>query len=98
VKTVVFARAFASDVQSRVRWLLAQDREEWAIRLGAEIEAAASLLNAAPRAGVVVRRDSAREMRRLVLRSLPFVLFYSLRGRKVVVLRLFHVRQSRAGH
>jgi plasmid stabilization system protein ParE len=94
VNAVVFAREFRSDLQAQTRRLVADERADWAIRLMDEIDSAARLLAATPQVGVVELRKKGREVRRLLLRTVPFVLWYSLLERKVVVLRLFHVRQS----
>jgi plasmid stabilization system protein ParE len=94
---VVFTDDFRSDLLAQTRRLIA--REEWdrAERLVEEIELAARLLASVPRAGAVEQIRGRRSIRRLVLRNLPFVVWYTwgARSRKVVVLRLFHVRQQR---
>jgi plasmid stabilization system protein ParE len=95
---VVFARDFRNDLNSQTRRLVAEAKEEWAERLIHEIEMAAALLGNIPLAGAVETHRGKSEIRRLVLRGLPFVVWYSFqaRQRKVLVMRLFHVRQSRA--
>lgn len=95
--TVVFTDDFRADLRARTRRLLADDRRDWAGRLMEEVELLALLLGASPRAGAVELRRDGREIRRVVLRRLPFVVWYHFRSRekKVVVLRLFHVRQRR---
>jgi plasmid stabilization system protein ParE len=94
---VVFTKEFRADLQAQTRWLLAEDKPDWAKRLIEEVEAAAMLLGASPAAGPIEVRRKNREVRRLVLRRLPFVVWYHWRTatKKVVVLRLFHVRQRR---
>lgn len=93
---VVFTGDFRSDLQAQTRWLLSGERPEWAVRLVTEVELAAERLRQSPEAGPAMRRGT-REIRHLLLRKLPFVLWYhwQKRGRKVVVLRLFYVRQKR---
>jgi plasmid stabilization system protein ParE len=98
VNTVVFAREFRTDLQARTRRLLAEDREDWADRLMDEVAAAAALLANSPHIGPVESHQQGREVRRLLLRTLPFVVWYSVRDKKVLVLRLFHVRQRRVRH
>ncbi|TMA20280.1 MAG: hypothetical protein E6J85_10230 [Deltaproteobacteria bacterium] len=94
---VVFTDDFRSDLRAQTRRLIAEEKRDWAERLIEEIELAARLLGAAPRAGAVERQRGRRSIRRLVLRNLPFVIWYAwmARSRKVVVLRLFHARQQR---
>lgn len=94
---VVFTTDVLADLRSQRRQLLAGEREGWAERLFEEVEAVGRLLSHSPRAGPVEVRRGGREIRRLVTRSLPFVLwfYFRTRSRKVVVLRLFYVRQSR---
>ena len=55
------------------------------------------LLARFPEAGPVEALRGGREIRRVVLRRLPFVAWYHFRApeKKVVVLRLFHLRQRR---
>jgi plasmid stabilization system protein ParE len=94
---VVFTKEFRADLRAQTRWLLAEDKPDWAERLIDEVEAAVVLLGASPAAGPVEVRRQNREVRRLVLRRLPFVAWYHWRAaaRKVVMLRLFHARQRR---
>lgn len=94
--TVVFTDDFRSDLRSQTRRLLAEEKREWAERLIGEIELVARVLERSPKAGPVELRRGGREIRRLLLRRLPFVVWYwETQGRRVVVLRLFHVRQQR---
>jgi plasmid stabilization system protein ParE len=94
---VVFTGDFRSDLLAQTRHLVAEDKREWAERLVDEVELAARLLANAPRAGAVETQRKGRSIRRFVLHGLPFVLWYHWRerSRRVVVLRLFHVRQRR---
>ena len=94
---VVFTDDFRADLPGQTRRLVAEEKPDWAERLIGEIESVAMLLGGSPRAGMVETRRRGREIRRLVMRRLPFVVWYHLpaRSRKVVVLRLFHVRQRR---
>ena len=94
---VAFTEDFRGDLRAQTRRLLADERPEWAERLIDEIELAARLLGHSPEAGPVEQRRGGREIRRILLRRLPFVVWYHWHraARKVVVLRLFHVRQRR---
>ena len=94
---VVFTDAFRSDLRAQTRRLLEDEKADWAERLIDEIEEAAMLLARFPEAGPVEALRGGREIRRVVLRRLPFVAWYHFRApeKKVVVLRLFHLRQRR---
>jgi plasmid stabilization system protein ParE len=94
---VVFTDDFRSDVLAQTRRLLAEDRRDWAERLMDEIEVAATLVSHSPGAGPVEERRGRRAVRQLLLRRLPFVAWYSWEepAARVVMLRLFHVRQRR---
>jgi len=94
---VIFTKEVRNDLNSQTRRLVAEDKEDWAERLIDEIEMAATLLRHTPLAGAIETRRGKREIRRLVLRGLPFLVWYSFqaRSKKVVVFRLFHVRQRR---
>jgi len=94
---VVFTSDFRADLRAQTRRLVFEEKREWAEMLIEEIELVARLLGAAPLAGQVEMRRGRRQIRRLVMRRLPFVVWYHFRARskKVVVLRLFHVRQRR---
>ena len=81
---VVFTSDFRADLRAQTRRLVFEEKREWAEMLIEEIQA-------------VRARQTRRQIRRLVMRRLPFVVWYHFRARskKVVVLRLFHVRQRR---
>lgn len=92
--TTVLTPAFRRDVPEQVEWLVEQDREAWAKDLKRALRAARSMLERNP---ALVLADDAG-VRRLLLGRLPLFLWYRLmvEERKVVWLRLFHVRHSRA--
>jgi len=94
---VVFTDDFRADLRAQTRHLIEDDRSDWAERLIKEVELVATLLRRSPLAGAMELNQGGRSIRRLVLRKLPFVVWYhrAERSRKVVVFRLFHVRQSR---
>jgi hypothetical protein len=94
---VVFTDDFRADLRSQTRRLLAEHRWDWAQRLLAEVELAAMLLGCSPEASPIETTRSGRSIRRLLLRKVPFVVWYHWQkaARKVVLLRLFHVRQRR---
>jgi plasmid stabilization system protein ParE len=94
---IVFTDDFRADLRAQTRRLVADDRPDWGERLIEEVELVARLLASSPLAGSMELNRGGRSIRRLVLRRLPFVVWYhwAERSRKVVVLRLFHVRQLR---
>jgi len=93
----VFTDDFRADLRAQTRHLIEDDRPDWAERLIEDVELVGRLLASSPLAGAMEVERAGRSVRRLVLRKLPFVVWYHWpeRSRKVVVLRLFHVRQSR---
>jgi plasmid stabilization system protein ParE len=94
---VVFTEDFRADLLEQTARLIADERQDWAERLIEEVEEAASLMGQFPRSGQVESRRRGQALRRLLLRKLPFVAWYhwDAKARRVLVLRLFHVRQRR---
>jgi plasmid stabilization system protein ParE len=94
-RKVRFHRDFSRDLNAQAAWLARHDRAEWVGPLRQAVIEAAVLLAAIPHAGV---RDPSAPLFKLVLRKLPFVVWYSARGPAddVVMLRLFHTKQDRA--
>jgi len=88
---LVVTEAFARDVEAQLAWLAQQDLPAWQERLRARLDDARQLLLGAPFTGVA----DGSGLRRLLLRELPFFLWYQPdeARRRVVWLRLFHVRQ-----
>ncbi|MFN0062124.1 MAG: type II toxin-antitoxin system RelE/ParE family toxin [Myxococcaceae bacterium] len=89
---VVATSAFTSDLKAQIRWVESRHTVVWVQRLEQELESARDLLGAFPLAGVNV--SDAGPVRKLLLRRLPFVIWYVVRDGRVILLRLFHVRQS----
>ncbi len=85
------AQDFTQDVASQIAWLLKHRDETWVARLRADLGDARALLSRFPEAGPL---ESAGDFRRLVLKRTPFVIWYVEAEVSVVMLRLFHVRQS----
>jgi plasmid stabilization system protein ParE len=94
---VVFTEEFRADLLEQTARLIAEEKQDRAARLFEAVETAASLLAQFPRSGPIELRRQGRSVRRLVLRRLPLVAWYHFdaKARRVVVLRLFHVRQRR---
>lgn len=91
---VVFHEDFRDDVRGQIEWLVANDREEWIPLLRTAIVEATELLESFPSAGT---RTAQPSLFKLVLRKVPFVLWYAAKpgSDEVVVLRLFHARQRK---
>jgi plasmid stabilization system protein ParE len=94
-RKVWFHRDFSRDLNAQAAWLQRNDRAEWVGPLRQAVIEAAVLLAATPHAGV---RDASAPLFKLVLRKLPFVVWYAAPGpgEDVVMLRLFHTKQNRA--
>ena len=93
-RKVRFHRNFSRDVNAQAAWLKRNHRPEWVAPLRQAITEASALLAAIPYAGV---RSESAPLFKLVLRKLPFVVWYSAREgeRELVMLRLFHTKQDR---
>lgn len=90
--------AFVADVEAQVQWMDGRFSEEQIAQLQAGLHEAAELLGRFPAAGALDDQSGLRQLRKLILRRLPFVIWYrSAVGRRgdVWLLRLFHVRQDR---
>jgi plasmid stabilization system protein ParE len=90
--------SFVADVRAQVRWLRGQDEPERVVGLREGVQEARELLSQLPRAGALIDRDGDGELRKLVLRKVPFVVWYVFdeRSAEVWMVRLFHVRQRRS--
>jgi plasmid stabilization system protein ParE len=94
-----FHADFQRDLDGQLSWLAKHRGLELVGRLREGLDEALDLLHANP--GVGSRQDArgSRVMRKLILRRLPFLIWYLLDDDDpdgdVWVLRLFHVRQNR---
>lgn len=89
-------RDFIRDVKAQVEWLEGEGRSEQTDGLEAALAEATMLLAARNGVGALEATESGLELRRLLLRRLPFVIWFQAGpGREVWLLRLFHVRQAR---
>ncbi len=91
---------FAADVEAQLVWLAEHRDASWIDGLEAGIGEAIELVESAPFAGVASGREGGRVLRKLILRQLPFVVWYGhdekLNAASTIwFLRLFHVRQDR---
>ena len=95
-RPVRFHRDFIKDTKSQVAWVLREERAGEIDALEEGLQEATSLLADLPGVGVLEAADGPLQLRRLLLRRLPFVIWYQLgKSREVWLLRLFHVRQDR---
>lgn len=86
---------FRRDLRRQLRHLAENADERWIEGLRAGLDEAFDLLARHPRAGAAQAERDAGVLCRLVLRRVPYVLYYAVEGREVWILRLFHARQDR---
>lgn len=87
--------SFLSDVHAQIRWLREHGSDTDVAGLRAGIREARSLLGQFPTAGPVERDVGEHSLRKLLLRRIPFVIWYVDDGANIWLLRLFHARQER---
>jgi plasmid stabilization system protein ParE len=88
--------AFLRDLSAQISWLEGEGRPGQIERLETGIDEVIELLSRLPRVGALDATHGAAELRRLLLRRLPFVVWFSTDAAPGVwLLRLFHVRQDR---
>ncbi|MBL8957033.1 MAG: hypothetical protein JNK82_40040 [Myxococcaceae bacterium] len=94
------SEAFRADIRANVIHLVRTDRLEWLDLLHDDLAQLQGLLVAVPRAGVLVKKRGASELRKMRLRRTPFTVFYACRPDDtkgpVVMLRLWHLRANGA--
>jgi plasmid stabilization system protein ParE len=95
--TLRFHGRFQKDLRGQLSWLAAQGEVARidALRLG--LEEAWSLLRTTPHAGAIEGGAQSAQLRRLILRKVPYVIWYVVdeSSHDVWVLRIFHARQRR---
>lgn len=91
--TVEVAEEFERDVDQQLLWLDANGRTSWRDRLLDEVHQVALLLREFPRLG----EADEPPHRRILLKTLPFAVWYAFMAEeeRVVLLRLFHFRRWR---
>lgn len=96
---VAIHRDFASDVDAQLAWLARHQDASWIDGLELGIAEAIALVESAPAVGVASGRVGGSVLCKLILRRLPFVVWYvhddDPATGKIWFLRLFHVRQDR---
>jgi plasmid stabilization system protein ParE len=90
---------FQRDLEAQLSWLAEHRGAEIVEQLRSGLDEALDLLAATPGVGSVQDRRGSRRLRKLILRRLPFLLWYTYdeerRDGELWLLRLFHVRQDR---
>lgn len=87
--------SFAADVDAQVARLRARGDHDRIDGLRAGIREAKRLLARFPAAGTRLDDRPDATLRRLVLRKLPFVVWYVVTEDELSLVRLFHARQHR---
>lgn len=90
---------FLADLAEQVRWLEGNRDATWIERLRDAVAEAMDAIARFPEMGVAAGSlgppdTGAGTLRKLVLRHMPFVLWYHVGGDDIRVLRLFHARQK----
>jgi plasmid stabilization system protein ParE len=90
---------FQRDLETQLSWLTEHRGGEIVEQLSTGLDEALDLLAATPGVGSLQDQRRTRVLRKLILRRLPFLLWYSYeeerRDGEIWLLRLFHVRQDR---
>ncbi|MBI3183943.1 MAG: type II toxin-antitoxin system RelE/ParE family toxin [Myxococcales bacterium] len=86
---------FEADVRAQIDWLVTHRQARWLDNLDQGLQGVVELLSAFPGAGAVVGRREGRQLRRLLFRKGPYLVWYVVDGNDVWLLRLFHARQRR---
>jgi hypothetical protein len=90
---------FRSDLRGHIEWLSEHRDHSWIERLRVGVDEAIALIERFPDVGTLERQDGTMAMRRLILRKIPYVIWFirdtSDAKADVWFLRLFHARQDR---
>jgi plasmid stabilization system protein ParE len=95
VRRVEPRASFVRDVKRQIAWLESEDRPEWIAGLRTGLSEVRTLLSRFPTAGAPEGKRGEVELRMLVLRKLPFVVWYVDEDGAIWLVRLFHTRQRR---
>ncbi len=98
-RRIRFHPDFKKDLNGQLRWLAANRDDQWIKQLQNGIDEAIRLLSQFPAIGTIERQEGSVVLRRLILRRLPYVIWFVSEEKKpepyIWVLRLFHARQNR---
>lgn len=92
---VRFHADFRADFRKHLARLADHGEDARIDALRAGIDEGVDLLSRHPRAGTSERSDDRAEVRRLVLRRVPYVVWHAVDGGDVWLMRLFHSKQKR---
>jgi len=86
---------FAADVRRQIAHAIQEGGVPWVVRLQEDLAEVERILAEFPQAGRELRLGRRATVRKLRLRRAPFVVWYQIgsRGKTLVLVRLFHVRQ-----
>ena len=83
---------FLADLEAQVLWLDRNRDARWILRLREAVCEATRALARFPTMGAPVALGDP--LRKLILRGVPFIVWYAIAGDDVWLLRLFHARQE----
>jgi plasmid stabilization system protein ParE len=89
------ATGFRKDLRAQLAWLSVVDEGGWIEGLREGLDEAFGLLAEHPGVGSLEAKEGSSELRRIVLRRVPYIVWYATKGGDVWILRLFHARQHR---
>ena len=90
--------SFHDDLVSHLTALRRESRLDHIAALRQDLRDARRLLSRFPRVGTIEERDARAELRRLILRRTPYVIWFVTEGQRrptATWLRLFHAHQDR---
>lgn len=98
-RRIVHRDEFEADLVEQVAWLRRQRAWGWIEGLQRDVNEASAMLALFPRAGQEIGRHGTETLRRLPLRTAPFLIWYAydeaMNEGPVRLIRLFHVRQRK---
>jgi plasmid stabilization system protein ParE len=95
---VRISTTFRADLRAHLAWLARVDEEAWIDGLRQGVDEAIALLGKHPAVGAIEASHRSSELRRLVLRRVPYFIWYAAlcsASSDVWLLRIFHARQKR---
>jgi plasmid stabilization system protein ParE len=100
-RCVRFEAGFRRDLRAQLDWLIENEDDSTSSieRLHAGLDEAVELVGRFPEVGTIVAKDGTRVLRILILRRLPFVIWFARDvdepSADIWFLRFFHARQDR---
>lgn len=93
MRAIRYAATFWRDANAEIRYAIEHGEERWSRQLAEDIVDVERLLTDFPDAGRELDRIGETTLRKMKLRRCPFLVWYTTDPQKVVIARLFHVRQ-----